>query len=499
MAFTRKNVWELGDPWADPILWYARGVKALKARPFTDRTSWKFHAAIHGIHQQFWEVQGYLQPGEAQPSDDDKRTFWDQCQHGTWYFLPWHRGYLLGFEAVVRAAITDLHGPQDWALPYWNYFKNGQSDLPPAFASRDWPDGNGDNPLFVPQRYGPQWDGNVFIPLDPDVELKPLGDPDFTGPGGGGSAGFGGVDTGFEHGGDTHGGIESHPHDVIHGTIGGRDPQTRLPGLMSVPPAAALDPIFWLHHANIDRLWQVWLENPTTHLDPTESKWLKGPASFGERAFVVPLPNHATLTYTPEQMSDLSSLGYSYDDLAPQGAPVDLRSRLERLGAPAAAVRALTLKRGATVSKDDKVELVGSNRKATTISGAEARTRVELDSQARAKVSNRLAMVEGEAPPDRFFLNLQGVRGDADGAAFRVYIGDRLAGTVGLFGVRQATEEGARTGLNFSLEITDIVDELHLQNALSADQLDVRFVPLRPIPEETKIDVGRVSVFRQGK
>jgi hypothetical protein len=25
MQYTRKNVWELGRNWADPILWYARG------------------------------------------------------------------------------------------------------------------------------------------------------------------------------------------------------------------------------------------------------------------------------------------------------------------------------------------------------------------------------------------------------------------------------------------------------------------------------------------
>jgi|GEM_PF-4632985 len=28
MASTRRNIWELGSDWADPILWYARGVKA---------------------------------------------------------------------------------------------------------------------------------------------------------------------------------------------------------------------------------------------------------------------------------------------------------------------------------------------------------------------------------------------------------------------------------------------------------------------------------------
>ena len=43
-------------------------------------------------------------PGEAFPSASDQQRFWNQCQHQTWYFLPWHRGYLLGLEAVVRDA-----------------------------------------------------------------------------------------------------------------------------------------------------------------------------------------------------------------------------------------------------------------------------------------------------------------------------------------------------------------------------------------------------------
>ena len=49
MAYTRKNVWELGGDWADPILWYARGVKAIKARALSEPTGWRFYAAIHGI------------------------------------------------------------------------------------------------------------------------------------------------------------------------------------------------------------------------------------------------------------------------------------------------------------------------------------------------------------------------------------------------------------------------------------------------------------------
>jgi len=40
---------------------------------------------------------------------------------------------------------------------------------------------------------------------------------------GGGSPGFGGVDTGFSHSGNVHGGIETQPHDILHGLVGGGD------------------------------------------------------------------------------------------------------------------------------------------------------------------------------------------------------------------------------------------------------------------------------------
>src|ERR1700722_9368634 len=178
MANTRKNVWELGGDWADPILWYARGVKAMKARALAEPTSWRFYGAMHGWDQGLWQQLGYLSASDEMPGDALVQTFWTQCQHGSWYFLPWHRGYLIAFEAVVRDAVVKAGGPADWVLPYWNYFKPNQSALPPAFASPDWPDGQGDNPLFVPQRYGPGNDGNVFVPTD-QVNLDALADAEF--------------------------------------------------------------------------------------------------------------------------------------------------------------------------------------------------------------------------------------------------------------------------------------------------------------------------------
>jgi len=401
-------------------------------------------------------------------------------------------------------------------LPYWNYFKPQQADLPPAFASKDWPDGQGDNPLFVEQRYGPGNDGHVFVDLN-FVNLKAMTEPDFTGVASGGSRGFGGIDTGFMHGGRMHGRLEQQPHDNVHGLVGGADPQDgTLPGLMSDPDTAGLDPIFWLHHANIDRLWQVWRQNPASHVDPTVSTWMKGPASVGQRIFSMPMPNGVPpFDYTPGDMINLAKLGYTYDDLSPVATFQPL-ARLLALGMPAAAADAIG---GPGVMPSGKnVELVGASQESLRVEGNEVRTTVQLDPGVRRKVSASLASAADlSAPgpnvaPDRIFLNLENVRGLADSTVFQVYVGvpraaaaapqpEQLAGSVGLFGVRKASAasgEHAGQGLSFALEITDIVDALHLNSALDVDSLHVRIVPASPVPEAAKITIERVSVFRQG-
>ena len=121
MTFIRRNVWGLGGDWADEILWYARGVAAMKARALAQPTSWRFYAGMHGFNSARWQELGYLSPSDQLPSQAQLSTFWNQCQHGSWYFLPWHRGYVLALEANIRAEVVALNGPADWALPYWNY------------------------------------------------------------------------------------------------------------------------------------------------------------------------------------------------------------------------------------------------------------------------------------------------------------------------------------------------------------------------------------------
>jgi tyrosinase len=510
VKYSRKNVWELGTDWADPILWYARGVAEMKKRALATTTSWRFYGAIHGIDQQLWQQFGYLSEEDPAPANTDVKRYWTQCQHGSWYFLPWHRGYLLAFEANIRDAVVRLKGPKDWALPYWNYFKPNQNKLPPAFASPDWPDGKGNNPLYVSQRYGPNNDRDVFVPVD-QVNLEALSDPDFAGVSSGGSPGFGGVDTGFAHSGHVHGGIETQPHDWVHGLVGGGDPQDpQSPGLMSDPDTAGLDPIFWLHHANIDRLWEVWRRNPPAHVDPTDQKWIKGPASIGQRIFSMPMPGGTPWDYVPGDMADLAELDYAYDDYSPPEPVAQPGQRLTRLGVTAAAVGAPS--GGTAVSGKTSVELVGANREALPIGADGARTTVQLDTGVRRKMAATLAAPTPTAAPDRVFLNLENVRGSADATAFQVYVDlpdganpadhpERLAGSIALFGVRKASladGEHAGNGLTYVLEITRIIDTLHLSHSLNVNTLDVRIVPARPVPAGAQITIGRVSIFRQG-
>ncbi|OHX19209.1 tyrosinase family protein [Chromobacterium sphagni] len=282
----RKDAWRLAAD--DPtLLWYARAVDAMRQRPLSNTTSWEYQAAVHGTN--------------ADPSsfNADQQKAWGQCQHATWLFLPWHRMFLGIFEQIVAATVAKLGGPQDWALPYWDYSDATNPNarkLPAAFTAAEFgvPE---KNPLRVERDQGN--DGAAFLDSKA-VSLNSLKHKTFTGrstPGG--DSGFGGPSRGFNHSGDNdQGQLEMVPHDVIHSDIG---------GLMGAPDTAALDPIFWLHHANIDRLWEVWRHQGNSN--PTDPSWLTGVKFFFHNAAGQPV------TYSPQDVVDTiaSPWHYQYD------------------------------------------------------------------------------------------------------------------------------------------------------------------------------------------
>ena len=451
-------------------------------------------------------------PTAPLPDQATLDLYWDQCQHGSWYFFPWHRGYLMALETQLRQDIVSQGGPGIWALPYWNYFggANGsQNIMPPAFATQTLSDGSA-NPLYVNMRYGPNTDRNIFVPCPPAVpngavNATAMANDVFTGtdattP----PPGFGGPESGFAHFGSPHGNFETNPHDLVHGYVGGEISNTNY-GLMADPGTAALDPIFYLHHCNIDRMWAEW--NASGNPNPTDPNWLNGPT----QQFAMPGAGGQPWFYTPGDVADLSTLDYSYQELSAQPAPPpQMARRLAMLGAPPAAAERAAGAR-ALRALPRKTELLGASAGPLRIRAQGSEAHVRLDTAVRRKALRSLAQPSESALPDKAFLKLENVRGKFDAAIFNVYVKPRengahgegdtfFAGNVALFGLRRASAQDgqhAGEGLTFILDITPIVDQLHLANALDADSLRVDIVSNRPLPEEDEIEVGRISVYRQ--
>jgi tyrosinase len=522
MARVRSDVLSLGAGWNDTLKWYAKGVRKLQSRPLADKTSWWFLAAIHGFHPTVWRQFDVVPANEPTPVAAIQRRFWLQCQHQSWYFLPWHRGYLAAFEEIMRTAIVSEGGPDTWALPYWNYSASspGARTLPGAFDSPTFPDDGLTNPLRVERRYG---SGVSPIQLDPNlVLLTALDDRDFKGGASDIPPGFGGPETLFHHGPEsqtTNGGVESLPHNVIHGALGGSAPgenpnDWRNFGLMSMPMTAALDPIFWLHHANIDRLWNVWLRNPR-HKNPEETTWLDGPA---ERPFAMPKSDGGEWQFTARDVLDTtaSPLDYQYDDETPPVIERRVVRRLRRLGVRGAALSGAEEGGEAAVSTEQTPELIGASDGAVRVAGTTS-TAVRLDAPATESLHTSLARAaaaggRAAAEPARVFLKLEGIRGTSDAAIYHVYIdvppnadpaeyADRRAGTVSLFGVSAASNPdgpSAGSGINQVLEISEIVDALHLSGD-ALERLEVRFVPVNETVAGADFSIGRLSVFKLGQ
>jgi len=531
MPHVRRDVWKLSA--TDKTLeWYGRAVEELQKRPITDATSWWSLGAIHGIHPQIWQNFGFITATTPMPPTNVQDILWNQCQHMTWYFLPWHRGYLGAFEQIVRDAVVKLGGPADWALPYWNYTDDPNAlELPKAFANATLP-GGGKNFLHVTRRYGlavfPATQNPILMPSQVAEAASSLQELFFEGVATGGSAGFGGIKTPFMHSADdgTFGVLESQPHNGVHVVVGGGfAPNGQVStnplqwGLMTNPDTAALDPIFWLHHANIDRLWSVWLRQKPQPGDPedaftnpADTDWLDGPA---DRKFTLPRVDGTLFEFTSRQMLDTTAplLDYIYDDEQTAPVPVEnLAVRFERLGAPRAAARELA---GAvTMAPAKTAELLGANSGAVRLNSDVVEARVRLDSGQREKLRGSLnvrtlATEATPRTPDRVYLNLENIKSPSDAALFYVYVNlpegadhekykDRFAGTVSMFGVSKATKSGSGNGVNASFDITSIVDKMHAANTLG-DDISVKLVSAVPGATSDDISVGRISVYRQGQ
>ncbi len=86
--------------------------------------------------------------------------------------------------------------------------------------------------------------------------------------------------------------LEGGPHADVHVAVGGEDGS----GTMNSASSPA-DPIFWLHHANIDRLWVQWQKTHLTASPTNLTEVLQPPPLFGVAV---------------STQLDITTLGYSY-------------------------------------------------------------------------------------------------------------------------------------------------------------------------------------------
>lgn len=249
-----------------------RGVAEMRKRDPSDPLSWFYQAAIHGVEDKHWAAQAEQDPKVLKV---DRDRYWNQCPHfdkNSANFLPWHRAYTYHFEQILRLHV----GQSDFALPYWDYSIESQRTFPREFGTQHL-NGNFEddseanlNPLFHAERdfflCGYEHPFTDQLPL---TELskravdtsRVMNSPIFFGATE--SDGIGGGIADSDRG--TRGLMEQSPHDQIHRAVGGNvtgtdgagNPTFALGG-MAIPKTAGFDPIFCVHHANMDRLWATW-------------------------------------------------------------------------------------------------------------------------------------------------------------------------------------------------------------------------------------------------
>jgi len=250
-----------GDPKKAAAL--RRGIAAMKALPASDHRSYFFQAATHAYSDALLKAEIKRDP---KLKAVDKARYWNKCPHFgqcSADFVIWHRAYLHFFERTLRAAAQD----ETLALPYWDYTKPEQRTFPAIYAPEFLDDAKKQlNPLFHPNREKAFVKGTLEISALIGLAEKTVGAATFFHQTG--APGFAGDDLDEDH--TQVGLLEQRPHNDIHVAVGGVINSSN--GAMAEITTAAFDPVFWVHHANVDRMWAQWAGT-------AGKSWGKGPAA----------------------------------------------------------------------------------------------------------------------------------------------------------------------------------------------------------------------------
>ena len=254
-------------------------------------------------------VQVHMNAMMAMMGNPGQPNFLPGWGHDGPAFFPWHRVLLLQFEDDLQAASHD----QNVTIPYWDWTDPASWPFTSDFLGGD---GTGPNmqvetgpfaftadthwtlvvkddphdPNFLQRQFGADTTAQ-HLPTASDVSTA-INATTYS------SAPWKGFSTGFRA--QAQYGI----HNLVHRYVGG------TMGNMTSPN----DPVFWLHHCNIDRLWSQWQRQ-----HPTEKTYLPlagGPSGQNLHDAMIfsdapPVPWSGSST--PQSVIDLHALGYTYD------------------------------------------------------------------------------------------------------------------------------------------------------------------------------------------
>jgi tyrosinase len=514
-VLTRYDIWDLNQgqieafPVTDPPGWdaislyYAKALRRMGYQdgvaagdvdvehtwPFSeDPSSYFFQAAMHWTPR--WQ-------GLAPPPFDAR---WNHCTHGPGeveaFFLPWHRAYIYWFEVIVRAHVAALNGPADWTLPYWNYSFHGDADpvwprsaLPWVFCQERLPAEDGGpgepNPLYIADR------------LKRGLPPTAAGEPMYLGA----LTPYYNDSFAADDYDDFNSILDNAPHGAVHVDVGTGDRPRGRTGWMHSTVTAAYDPIFWMHHAEIDRFWVAWNQD---HDNPQGDDWLDatGDPQLDTRwNFWKDGTLDAPVRTLPREMLRPESLGagfphsYQYATLPQLPAPTPGPG----LGGP-------DLVGPEGILAEAPMKPVHGESDAPVPIGDEPTT-------ATVALSAPPQELLAEALPSRVRLHLEGISADAPAGNYAVYLNypdaDRETGGavphyVGLFstfGVEHGHgghgghggHEGHAAARAF--DVTDIVSELDARGDWDESKATVTFVPTTP-PPEGDVEPANLTVDR---